>query len=83
MSDVRHNPFCGLTKLALLAGSVLAATPALAQSDGGALDCLNDNAQILQSALPVTEFSAIEKALNEFEFETALERIRTAVASLQ
>jgi two-component system sensor histidine kinase/response regulator len=55
----------------------------VAESDGGALDCLNDNAQILQSALPGTEFSAIEKALNDFEFDAALERIKVAAASLQ
>jgi len=54
----------------------------VSENDGDALDCLNDNAPMLQSGLASGDYAAIEKALNQFEFDAALERIKAAVASL-
>jgi hypothetical protein len=58
-------------------------TALIADNDGAALDCLNDNAEVLRSVLHGGEFSAIEKTLNDFDFEAALEKVGAAAVRLQ
>jgi two-component system sensor histidine kinase/response regulator len=52
----------------------------LADDDSEAADVLDDNADLLRSALP-NHYRAIEEAIRGFDFEAALEKLQTATTA--
>ena len=52
----------------------------LADDDSAASDMLDDNADLLNAAF-TTQYRAIDNAIKSFDFETALARLKEAVAA--
>ena len=66
----------------LLADAVIARLSGyLAGSDGEALDYLSGNAAVIRSALGDSAFQALETAVNNFDFPSALDALRRAESS--
>ena len=64
---------------AALAAVVQQLDALLAQDDAGAVRLLAEHADLLRSAL-ATAFAGVEDALRNYDFETALSRLRAAMA---
>ena len=64
---------------AALAAVVQQLDALLAQDDAGAVRLLAEHADLLRSAL-ATAFVGVEDALRNYDFETALSRLRAAMA---
>jgi hypothetical protein len=52
----------------------------LESGDGEAVDYVAGQAAVLRAAFGGVDFAAIEKAIQSFEFDAALERLRAAAA---